>query len=348
MDKKLVCAVAGSGKTTSIIDRVARGGRCHIITYTNENVHSLRSSLEERFGRIPDNVTLQSYFSFLYSYCFRPFFSYDLNDRSYLWEAPGPATRRFRKSELGHYMTRNRYLYANRVAKMIIEYGAVPKVIQRLEKFCDTFMVDEVQDFAANDFNLLLEIINADIDVLLVGDFYQHTFDTSKDGNTRQNLHKRGIDPFLKEFAEQGIQIDVDSLSKSYRCSPDVCRFITENIGIPIESHRTDETYVEVVDSPERAQEIYADDRCVKLFYSGSGDFQCRSNNWGKCKGLNTYTDVCVVLNKTACTHFTKGTLPEMAPSSLNKLYVACSRARGNLYVVDIAKCGLPARSRAS
>ena len=43
--------------------------------------------------------------------------------------------------------------------------------------------------FGGNDFNLLKEISKAKVNHIYVGDFFQHTFDTSRDGNTNSKLH---------------------------------------------------------------------------------------------------------------------------------------------------------------
>jgi DNA helicase-2/ATP-dependent DNA helicase PcrA len=332
MAKQLIFAVAGSGKTTKILDSIPDDQRSLIITYTTENLRSLEAGLIEKYGHVPDSVSLQSYFSFLYRFCFRPIFSYKLRDNSYIWDMPNPFPT---KDKMGHYITKNRYLYANRVAKFIVEKGAVDTVVARLEKYFDNVFVDEVQDFAANDFNLLLELVKADINMLFVGDFFQHTFDTSRDGNIRTNLHKNGAETYLKEFEKVGVEVDTKTLNKTHRCSPAVCDFITDQIGIPIQSNREDETKVVIVDEKELALNLCQDDTKVKLFYQNSIKYDCHSNNWGKCKGLNKYDDVCVVLNSRTSKLFKEGKLSELAESTRNKLYVACSRAKRDLYIMD-------------
>jgi DNA helicase-2/ATP-dependent DNA helicase PcrA len=50
---------------------------------------------------------------------------------------------------------------------------------------------------------------------------------------------------------------------------------------------------------------------------------------------LNKYVDVCVVLNLKTSKLFREGKLSELADSTKNKLYVACSRANRSLYILD-------------
>ena len=331
MAKQLVLAVAGSGKTTRTLDAVSGDNRCLIITYTNENLRSLETSLTEKFGLIPKHVTLLSYFSFLYTFGYRPFFAYQLRDKGMFWDIPQTFPT---KDNLQHYITSQGFLFGNRLAKLVVEHGGVPKIVARLEKYFDALLIDEVQDFASNDFNLLMEISAADIEMLFVGDYFQHTFDTSRDGNIQTNLHKRGLDAYAKEFEDRGFGVDMETLEKTHRCSPSVCAFITERLGIKIESRRSDDTTVHLIEDKEVARSLFADDSKVKLFFKDQAKYPCRSNNWGKCKGLNGYGDVCVVLNRKSTELFEKNALNELPDSSLNKLYVACSRANGDLYIL--------------
>ena len=41
-----------------------------------------------------------------------------------------------------------------------------------------------------------------------------------------------------------------------------------------------------------------------------------------------------MVLNPNTLKHFNNGNLPELAAQTKNKLYVACTRAKNNLYFV--------------
>lgn len=52
----------------------------------------------------------------------------------------------------------------------------------------------------------------------------------------------------------------------------------------------------------------------------------------GPSKERDHYQDVCVVLNPTLWKEHQRGNLPQLTALSRNKLYVACTRARGDLY----------------
>jgi len=332
MDKRVIFAVAGSGKTTYILNQLSLDKRSIIITYTNNNIKNLKNGIIEKFGFFPDNITLLPYFSFIYSFCYKPFLSYKYKTKGINYN---PNPNRFAKqTNLDYYIDSNGRIYSNRISKILEKTGELNNINSRLEKYYDNLFVDEIQDFAGNDFNFLKTITKASIDILFVGDFYQHTFDTSRDGSINKNLHN-DLDNYKSYFGNMGLEIDTTTLSNSYRCSPSVCEFITNGLKIKINSHKQENTEVRLVDNEEEANEIYNNKEIVKLFYQEHYRYNCFSRNWGDSKGENHYNDICVVLNKKTMDCYNKNSLDELPSQTKNKLYVACSRANNNLYFVN-------------
>lgn len=143
---------------------------------------------------------------------------------------------------------------------------------------------------------------------------------------------------YIARFKKMGLVIDQATLRHSYRCSPSVCEYIKGNLGIEIASHRDDSTDIRFLESNNEIQNIFANDATVKLFYKGYKNYSCYSNNWGKSKGLDCYSDVCVVLNRTTFKNFSNGNLSSLKAQTKNKLYVAITRTKGNLYFAEEAK----------
>jgi len=331
MDKRVIFAVAGSGKTTYLINQLNEGKRFLIITYTNNNVRNLRTGIIKKFGYFPENIKLFSYYSFLYSFCYKPFLHQKLGTKGINYE---PNLNRFAKSEgRDYYIDKFDRLYSSRISKFLIATHEDKNVVNRISKYFDYLFIDEIQDFGGNDFNLLKLLSTAITNHIYVGDFFQHTFDTSRDGKTNSRLHNE-FDLYINEFEHMGLIIDKTTLSKSYRCSPTICQFITEHLGIRIESHRKEDTEVVFIDNLEEAKVIFNDKSIVKLFYREHYKHDCFSRNWGDSKGEDKYFDVCTVLNKTTMDYYQKGKLNELAPTSRNKLYVALSRTKNNLYLI--------------
>lgn len=63
---RMYLAAAGSGKTTFLLDMVAdKSLRYLYTTFTNENSDVAKAMLIEKYGRIPSNVVILPWFSFL-------------------------------------------------------------------------------------------------------------------------------------------------------------------------------------------------------------------------------------------------------------------------------------------
>jgi len=331
MDKRVIFAVAGSGKTTYIVDNLCLNKRAIVLTYTTNNYENLKDGIIKRWGYIPSNISVMTYFNFLYSYCYKPVLSYRYSAGGINWK-PNPNLYE-PLAKRSHFIDAKNRLYSNRIAKLLIHEKVDHLVVERLEKFCDSIYIDEIQDFGGNDFNLLRVIASAKINVLFVGDFYQHTYDTSRDGSTNGSLHN-SYGMYQAQFRSMGLTIDTTTLVKSHRCNPEICEFITKQLGIHIESNRTDKSMWYVISMENEAEKLFKDSNVVKLFYDEHLAYKCFSNNWGASKGLDNYSDVCVVMNRNSWKHLEDGILHKLKPGTKNKLYVAISRTKGNLYFV--------------
>lgn len=334
MAQDVVLAVAGSGKTRLLIDRLNTEDRFLLITYTTNNFINLRERVIDKFGCVPDNIRLSTYFEFLYGFCIRPIFGDELSCKGINWEPPLPFTQKLSREDWAFYRDKNDYLYHNRMAKLLDTKKSMQEVLERIGKYYDCVLIDEVQDFGGHDLNFICALAKADFDILIVGDFYQHTFDTSKDGNTNRTIYNH-YEKYFSKLNKSGLTVDREVLAKSYRCSPDVCAFVQTKLGIQMESNREDRTTIQMVDEQMHADRLFGDEKIVKLFYQSQDKYPCYSENWGKSKGQDHYTDVCVVLNPKSHAAFRDETLASLPPTTKSKLYVACTRARGDLYFVS-------------
>lgn len=333
MGKTVIFAVAGSGKTTQIVDELGSGCRCLVFTYTDENALNLRRKIAERHGGLPASVRVMTYFTFLHTFCFRPIVGFAMRTRG-LSFSKLPVRDWFNQTQDGYYLDTAGRLYHSRLAKLLITRKLVGEVSDRIDQFFDMVCVDEVQDFAGNDFNFLMALAKTRADMLLVGDFRQHTYDTSRDKAVNASLHDR-FDAYAKRFRDAGFEIDSESLSHSRRCSRAVCAFISERLGIPIRTTSDRVAAVLDVKSQEEADTLWRRTDVVKLFYQEHSTYGCASQNWGASKGEDHYDEVCVVLNPNTLSHHARGELAKLAPATLNKLYVALSRSRGNVYLAS-------------
>lgn len=333
-DKKLTLAVAGSGKTTKLINQLNLEESFFIVTYTITNSNLIRERIITRYGFLPNNIEVFTYFNFLYSFCVKPFLLFKYNLKGVYLESPPDHTNYLKNQDLKKYISPKGYVYHNRMAKLIQVENLVEDVILRLEKFCDHFYYDETQDLGGHDFNFTLLLSQAKINFLFVGDFYQHTYATSFDRNVNMNLHKN-YQNYIKHFKQKNITIDVKSLNNSWRCSPTMCNYISNNLGIQIGSHRTDTTKIEMISDKSHIEEILKNDEIIKLVYSDASKRPFRAKNWGECKGEDDYINTCIILNKNTAKLFNQNSLMKLANRTKNKLYVALSRTRESCYLID-------------
>ena len=334
MDKKLILAAAGSGKSSYIVNNILKDKRYLIITYTNNNYANLIKKIADKIeGGWPDNVTIMTYFQFLFRFCYKPFLSDEIGARGIIYEN-NPSTI-VKQDNINYYLTRERYFYSNRLSFFLEKYGVVEEIKQRIGAYYDEFIIDEVQDIAGRDFNFLEKLMSANVNILFVGDFYQHTFDTSRDGNVNKSLFN-DQSTYERRFNQKGISSDITTLRKSWRCSKNICNFISENLGIDISSNNTDSLgEVSYITDKERKMEIVNNPMIIKLHFRESHKYGQGHKNWGETKGEDCYQDVCVMLNKETMRKYSAGKLSELAPSTRNKLYVAITRAHGNVYLIE-------------
>lgn len=109
------------------------------------------------------------------------------------------------------------------------------------------------------------------------------------------------------------------------------CNGISYKLGIQIQSARIN---AGTVIRPSNIQEILDDKNIVKLVYDNASHYSFRAVNWSYSKG-DTYDAACVILNgsteKLVEDKFSVSTLKTV---TLNKLYVALTRSKGDLYIV--------------
>jgi len=297
MDQRVILAVAGSGKTTYIVESIDPSKSSLVLTYTENNQRNLRNRIIRQLGGIPEGTRVYTYFSFLYSFCLRPLCGDMYEIKGINFDNPPDFTRRIKRNDLRHYVDSHGRIYSSRIASFLFNSDLIGDVKERVGKYFKCIYVDEVQDFAGYDFNLITQLTAGNTDSVLVGDFFQHTYDTSRDGTMNKGLHD-DHETYKKKFESLGFKIDEVTLSRSYRCTPVTCEFVSNNLEIGIESHLDNASLLKFVNDENWAEAIFYQERTVKLFYQSHLKYPCFSDNWGASKGVDDYDSVCVVLNK--------------------------------------------------
>src|ERR1700754_2666479 len=95
--------------------------RVLIVTYTEANRDNLRTRIIQKFGHFPANVCLYTYFTFLHSFCYRPFLLDEKKTKGVTYERPLERGPKFELNDDRRYMTKGRWLYHHRLAKYVVQ-----------------------------------------------------------------------------------------------------------------------------------------------------------------------------------------------------------------------------------
>jgi DNA helicase-2/ATP-dependent DNA helicase PcrA len=243
MANELIIASAGSGKTTALVEKAiekANAGETVLITtFTEACEEEIKNKLvEESNGYIPDNITIQTWFSFLIKHGAKPYQDYviDTEITGLILEG-GRSGLRYKTSEgkpvywgeaknpYEFYFSKSGKIYSDKLAKFVIRCNvdSGEKVFNRISECFDNIFIDEVQDLAGYDLEILKELFNCQSNVLLVGDPRQATYST----NNAQKHSKFKKSEIVNFFSEDTIKIDTDDklLTVNYRCSSQICEY---------------------------------------------------------------------------------------------------------------------------
>lgn len=220
---RIVIAAAGGGKTTRIVDEVLADTsvRSVIITYTRNNVHEIQAKFYQRGQAVPPHVEIIPWYTFLLREMARPYrnLKYEKRIDGIFWTET-TVDRFAPKADAGRYYFGNSTtIYSNKLAEFVCDCNAVSDdaIIRRLEQRFGRVYIDEIQDFAGYDLDILELMLRSNLEVILVGDPRQSTFTTNN-----SNRHKgfRGPD-IIKKFRdwERGKLVELHHLVETHRCN---------------------------------------------------------------------------------------------------------------------------------
>jgi DNA helicase II / ATP-dependent DNA helicase PcrA len=246
-ENRLIIAAAGSGKTTYLVNEALKqDGRVLILTYTLSNEDVIKKRLFQKAGCTPKNITIQTWFSFLLQHGVKPYqgsindslFDHHIRGMVLVNQASGlrymNGTRPVYWSESDfnrHYFTGDFKIYSDKISKFVFKCNSRSNdaVIDRLTRIYDHIFIDETQDLAGHDLELLKLLFKSSISVLLVGDPRQVTYLTHLERKYAKYQNGK-----IREFIgnELGSRIacavDETALGASHRCSQPICKYSSQ------------------------------------------------------------------------------------------------------------------------
>lgn len=338
---KVILAAAGSGKTRDVLNQAKSdpNRKVLITTYTNENLAQIQHRLAGPSGLIPGHITVMTWFSFLVSQCARPYQRSVLGEPGYIagFNFVGKRNMYTPKADAKRYfLDSNRDLYRDGVAELscLAEENTGGLVTNRLADMFDHIYVDELQDLAGYDLNLLDLMFRGRTTITAVGDPRQHTFSTNTSMKNKRHLGS-GLMAWVQE---RGDCCDLEILDRCYRSSQAICDFAdglfpdlpsTTSFNTEISGH--DGVFqikrADVLDYVARYQPTILRTNVL------ADTMELSARNIGVSKG-STYDRVLIFPTKPMRKYLRTGNPSDAG--SLEHFYVAVTRARYSVaFVVD-------------
>lgn len=338
-------AAAGAGKTWGICNEAIQLAHSHpqqrilMVTYTNKGILSIKNEIEhQNFGIIPDNIAVLTWYQFLLKELIKPYQTYiaGINEiRSFDFTLEH--TRNYAKSGTKvRYITLGKNIRSEEASNLalLLNERSGGLVFDRLEKCYSFLFVDEVQDMAGRDIDILQYIFQTNIQTVCVGDNKQATFRTH---TTRTNRAATGENIFLffAGLESRGlVTIQKDLCSR--RFNSDICDYANhvypnDNNMTTSMNEVTGHDGVYIIERKD-AQKYFDCYKPQELRYSIRTEniIGYSALNFGDCKG-RTF-ERCLIHPPKPLIDFLKG----KPLSSPEKYYVALTRAKySNVIVVE-------------
>lgn len=350
MKNKLIIAVAGSGKTTHLVrEALSKSGNVLITTYTEANAVEIQNKIYNEKGYIPQNITVKTWFSFLLQHLVRPYQS--LMDESLcgirigFFLNPGRSALYVKKNNvLKYYFTESFKIYSDKISEFAYEVNKKSNNIirRRLSRIFQHIFIDEAQDLAGWDYDILKLLFDSAANVLLVGDPRQCTYTTND--SAKNNKFKKKFHEYIEHFFSDECIIDEEVLMTSHRNSKAICEFSSQlfpnlRASVPcncLECRRviSGHSGVYIVENADKEAYIQSFSPQV-LVYSKSKNEEL---NFGASKGLS-FDRVLIKPTGKISKFLVKRDLSILdSPSTISKFYVALTRARYSVGIIHNSK----------
>jgi DNA helicase II / ATP-dependent DNA helicase PcrA len=348
---RIIISAAGAGKTTQVVDQAlaATDGVTALVTYTRNNVREIERKFYERIAAIPPHVEIISWYSFLLRELARPYRSalhrYRIEGIHWVEGKSVQYVPEVRTDP--HYFLSGTRIYSDKIAKFICACDARTggAIMRRLRQRFSRIIIDEVQDMAAYDLDVLELILKAGIPVTLVGDHRQAILSTNN-----SSRHKQFAGPaIIKKFRmwEKSGLVTITYEQHTHRCNQAIAdlgdgffpgeprtvsknQLVTGHDGVFIIGNADVGAYV-----ARYAPQVL---RYNVMTSCGSND----AINFGEAKGM-TFARVLIFPNGGATKWLASGNLAAVE-KSVARMYVAATRARYSVaFVYDGRAYGIEA-----
>lgn len=230
---KVILAVAGSGKTTRIVKEALKivesnSKKVLIISYTINGKESILQIIKENNnGVLHDKIDVKSWYSFLLNDCIKPYqkdFNLLISAKGYIFEEYGTISY-LKKDNVSRYFTKDYKVLSNHASEFVVECSKKNHALfcKRLSEIYSDVFIDEVQDLNGEDLEVLELIMNAELNLKMVGDHRQATFNTHISTKYKKYEKSNIKEIFLLWQKEKKVQIE--TINECNRSNQIICDF---------------------------------------------------------------------------------------------------------------------------
>jgi DNA helicase II / ATP-dependent DNA helicase PcrA len=358
---KVVIAAAGSGKTTYLVREAlkVKDDNVLITTYTESNEAEIKRKFLEINGHIPSNIVVMTWFSFLITHGVKPFQGglFDFPVRGMLLVSNRSGLRAHTREGqpiywgedqfMKYYFDSGHQVYSDKLSKLVIrcDEKSGGNVVDRISRVFRHIFVDEVQDLAGYDLDILVEFFKSSARVLLVGDPRQVTYLTHHEAKYGKYADGK-LAQFLNEKLPKKLPIEVDAetLNTSHRNSAEICSLASKlypdmkpSTACTCKECRSDKPAgagIFIVRPPNytRYMESYLPVQLRDKITSAGVDKRFPTMNFGESKGRGF--DRVIILPTGPMHKWLRNVDEELAPQTRARFYVALTRARHSVALV--------------
>lgn len=344
---KLIIAAAGSGKTTYLVEealKISSNKKVLLTTFTDANEEEIRKKFVEKIGCIPSSITVQTWFSFLLQHGAKPYqggiFEERINGLSLV---SGQSKKFIKEKEIEkYYFDHHNRIYSDKISKFVLKCNTQTndEVVRRLARIYPYIFIDEVQDLAGYDLEVLKLFFDSSSTVLLVGDPRQGTYSTNNSSKNQQYKRSQIVNFFDDSEIQKKLKIDQNSLIINYRSNQKICDFSNKifpdhkpaNSGMKIS---TNHDGIFLIREKDVDDYLNAFPCCVQLRDSVR-EKRIRKYrdavNFGNAKGLSF--DRVLIYPTKPILNWIINSKADLAPTSRCRFYVAVTRARYSVGIV--------------
>jgi len=238
-----------------------------------------------------------------------------------------------------YFFSSPKLIYSDKISKFayrVIELtGGLP--LRRFEEICSCLFIDESQDLAGYDLELVEHVMRSDVEVMLVADHRQATFSTHSAAKNKKYAGPMVVCKF-EEWESDGL-CEIEHHNYSYRCVQEICDF-------------ADQFHPEAPDTDSKNDTVTEHDGVFAVRECDVADYVATYNpqplrysrktncpygkpiNFGASKGMTF--ERTLILPHGPLREFLKTGKLEDAGKAVEKIYVAVTRARQSVaFVVD-------------